>query len=113
MPTRGDAPSATQLAPDGLPEASDDLLPRPRDVLVAQRAVAGAEGQAQRERDAALPDLGPAVDVEDLRALEQPAAGLPDDGEDRLGRDVVADDHGQVLQDGGEAREVAVGRDLV
>src|SRR5918992_2876053 len=83
---------ATQLPSDLLAQRGDDLRAPLRDVLVGERAVGRAELEPDRQRGAALADLRAAVDVEDLGASQQRAAGRADRLEHARGGHVVGDD---------------------
>src|ERR671916_742496 len=80
-------------------------------LVVGQGAVGGAEFEAQRERLVALAHLLAAVEVEHVeRGKQLPRSRAYDLGEPGR-RNLLGNDHGDVLQHRGEARNVAVGRD--
>src|SRR5829696_4320778 len=95
-PAKPDAPRTatlgTQLASQLAGQRGGDGLAPRGHLLVGERAVRRAEGQAQRERHAALPDLGPAVDVEHVDGLELWSAGTADDVDHARGRNLLGHD---------------------
>src|SRR5690348_9058072 len=89
-----------ELRLDGLPERSH--------VLVGEGPLGRAELEAKRKRAVALADLLAAVEVEHAHRVEQLAAALAHRLLDPRGREVLGCHHGNVLDDGGVGRHVAV-----
>src|SRR3954470_13802714 len=110
-PANPAAPSTATLCTEGTAELGElglDRDARAGHVLVGERAFGRAELDAHCQRLAALAHLLAAVDVEELRAVEQGAAaranGIDDGGREHVG----VYDHGEVLDDCRECRHVAV-----
>src|SRR5690606_10075790 len=95
--------------PSDLAHGCLDGLANLRDLAVGERAIRGAELQAQREALAVGADLLAAVEVEDARRAQQLAAGLEHGRAHALRGHVLGHDHREVLEDSGEADQVLIG----
>ena len=81
-------------------DAADNLGADFADLVIAQRAVAGAQGDAEGDAAHALANLGASVDVEDLDIAEGVARVLANRLLDLFGADADRGDHGEVLRGG-------------
>ena len=102
--------SATERPPDALQGVADRATDG-SNLLVGEGALVSTELEAEGEALLSLADLVAAVEVEDLGAPKELAAGVGTALANALGRDVLGDDDGQVLEQRRMRQQVLV--DLV